>query len=251
MIKVEVVAFSLESCMEAVKGGASRIELCSSMYEGGTTPSAGLIEQALQLKEVEIHIMIRPRGGDFCYSELEFNLMKREIELALLLGAHGVVFGVLTPSGTIDTVRNAELIQLAGKMETTIHRAFDMTEDVFSALESIINLGFTRILTSAQQNEVANGISLLSKIVKKAGNRIQVMAGSGVNDANARALLNTGVGALHLSGKSKRESEMIYRRKGIYMGGLTDINEYEISYTDFRKVKAVVEIVNDFKLVPR
>jgi copper homeostasis protein len=248
MVEVEVVAFSLESCKEAVKGGAKRIELCSNMYEGGTTPSAGLVEEAIKLKPVEIHVMIRPRGGDFCYNEEEFKLMKREIELVREMGAHGVVFGVLTPEGTIDLARNATLIAAAGKMETTIHRAFDMAADAFAALESVIQLGFTRILTSAQQNSVADGIPLLSELVEKANKRIQVMAGSGVNETNALALAKTGINALHLSGKAKRESAMSYRRTGIYMGGLTQINEYEITYTDHKKVKAVVDIITELEM---
>ena len=245
-VAIEVCAYSLESCIAAEKAGADRIELCASPFEGGTTPSAGLVKLAKQRVSIPIHVMIRPRGGDFCYDEDELEIMKADIEMAKQLNCEGVVFGVLRPDGHIDVEKTKELIAIAKPMEVTIHRAFDMSVDAFESLEHLIELGCTRILTSAMQNKVADGIVLLKQLVEKASNRIQIMAGSGVNDTNALSLMTVGVDALHLSGKSTRDSEMIFRRKGISMGGFVGVPEYEIGFSDVNKIRKVVGIREDF-----
>jgi copper homeostasis protein len=182
---VEICAFSLESCLIAQRAGANRIELCGGMFEGGTTPSAGLIRMATQSIKIPIYVMIRPRGGDFCYSETEFEVMKTDILLAKNLGTNGLVFGILNPDGTVDSGRNKELIELAKPLGVTFHRAFDVSREPFEALESIIECGFERILTSGQKNTAIEGKGLLAELVKKANHRIEIMAGSGVNAQNA------------------------------------------------------------------
>jgi len=225
----------------AEKGGAKRIELCGSMYEGGTTPSAGLVQLAKQRVSIEIHSMIRPRGGDFCYSDDEISVMQADICLAKELGCEGVVFGILQKNGKVNIAQVKALVALAKPMQTTFHRAVDMTPDYLEALEDIIETGCNRILTSGQKNTAVEGIEAIEILVKQANGRIEIMAGSGVNAHNAQTLISMGVNALHLTGKSSRDSEMVYRKKGIAMGGLSEVPEYEIIYADFEKVRAVVD----------
>jgi copper homeostasis protein len=239
-IKIEVCAFSLESCMAAEKGGANRIELCSSMYEGGTTPSAGLIQMAKQRVNLEIHAMIRPRGGDFCYSGEEISVMQADICMAKALGCAGIVLGILQSNGQVNIAHTKALVALAKPMQVTFHRAIDMTPDYSKALEDIIETGCDRILTSGQKNTAMEGIENIKTLVKRANDRIEIMAGSGVNTDNALTLLQSGVQALHLTGKANRNSEMIFRKEGIAMGGLSEVPEYEIVYSDYEKIRAVV-----------
>ena len=240
---VEVCAFSLESCIAAEKGGAKRIELCGSMYEGGTTPSAGLIQLAKQKVNIEIHAMIRPRGGDFCYSDDEISVMLADIAIAKQFGCEGVVLGVLQPNGEVNILQTKALVALAKPMQVTFHRAIDMTPDYSKALEDIIETGCDRILTSGQKNTALEGLENIKNLVKHADGRIEIMVGSGVNAHNAQTFLQIGVNALHLTGKSSRDSEMVYRKEGIVMGGLSEVPEYEIIYSDFEKVRAVVDCV--------
>ena len=239
-VVVEVCCFSIESCMSAELGGAKRIELCASLYEGGTTPSAGLIKLVKQKISIEIHAMIRPRGGDFCYSEDEILVMQEDIRMAKVLGCNGVVLGILQKDGKVDIAQTKAMVNLSKPMPVTFHRAIDMTPDYEEALENIIQTGCDRILTSGQKNTALEGISTIENLVKQANGRIQIMAGSGVNADNAQALIHTGVNALHLTGKATRDSEMIYRKAGIAMGGLSEVPEYEIVYSDAEKIRAVV-----------
>ena len=241
LIKIEVCAFSLESCLTAEKGGANRIELCGSMYEGGTTPSAGLIQIAKQRVSIEIHAMIRPRGGDFCYSDDEISVIQADIRIAKELGCEGIVLGILQPDGQVNITQTKALVALAKPMQVTFHRAIDLTPDYSKALEDIIETGCDRILTSGQRNTAIEGIENIKSLVEQANGRIEIMAGSGVNADNAHTLLHTGVNALHLTGKSVRDSEMVYRKEGIAMGGLSEVPEYEIVYSDAEKIRAVVE----------
>jgi copper homeostasis protein len=239
---VEVCAFSLESCLAAEKGGAKRIELCGSMYEGGTTPSAGLIQLAKQRVNIELHAMIRPRGGDFCYSDDEIAVMQADIRMAKELGCEGIVLGILQKDGRVNIAQTKALVALAKPMAVTFHRAIDMTPDYLEALEDIIETGCNRILTSGQKNTAMEGIENIKKLVKQANGRIEIIAGSGVNADNAQMLIHTGVNALHLTGKASRDSEMVYRKEGIAMGGLSEVPEYEVVYSDFEKIRAVAEI---------
>lgn len=240
---VEVCAFSLESCIAAEKAGAKRIELCGSMYEGGTTPSAGLIQLSKQRVSIEIHAMIRPRGGDFCYSDDEISVMQADIRMAKQFGCEGIVLGILQKDGRVNIDQIKALVVLAKPMQVTFHRAIDMTPDYLKALEDIIESGCNRVLTSGQKNTAMEGIEAIEILVKQAKRRIEIMAGSGVNVYNAEMLLDTGVNALHLTGKSSRDSEMVYRKEGIAMGGLSEVPEYEVAYSDFEKIRAVVDIL--------
>lgn len=246
-MQVEVCAFSVESCLNAQQAGATRIELCGGLYEGGTTPSYGLIKRAREVTTLQLYVMIRPRGGDFCYDDEEFLVMKQDIELAKELGADGVVFGLLLPTGEVDEVRTAELVALAKPLQVTFHRAFDVAKNPFEALEAVIRTGAVRILTSGQENSALDGAELLTQLAKKAAGRIDLMAGSGVNVINAVRLAQTGVQALHLTGKAARKGQMIYQKEGVSMASVLPTDEYEIIYSDALKIRSVVEAVNDKK----
>lgn len=246
-MQVEVCAFSIESCLNAQQAGATRIELCGGLYEGGTTPSYGLIKRAREVTTLQLYVMIRPRGGDFCYDDEEFLVMKQDIELAKELGADGVVFGLLLPTGEVDEVRTAELVALAKPLQVTFHRAFDVAKEPFEALEAVIRTGAVRILTSGQENSALDGAELLTQLAKKAAGRIDLMAGSGVNVMNAVRLAQTGVQALHLTGKAARKGQMIYQKEGVSMASVLPTDEYEIIYSDALKIRSVVEAVNDEK----
>lgn len=246
-MQVEVCAFSIESCLNAQQAGATRIELCGGLYEGGTTPSYGLIKRAREVTTLQLYVMIRPRGGDFCYDDEEFLVMKQDIELAKELGADGVVFGLLLPTGEVDEVRTAELVALAKPLQVTFHRAFDVAQEPFEALEAVIRTGAVRILTSGQENLALDGAELLTQLAKKAAGRIDLMAGSGVNVMNAVRLAQTGVQALHLTGKAARKGQMIYQKEGVSMASVLPTDEYEIIYSDALKIRSVVEAVNDKK----
>ena len=238
---LEICCFSLESCLTAQKAGANRVELCGGMFEGGTTPSAGLIRLARQNLNIKLYVMIRPRGGDFCYSDSEFEVMKADILTAKNCGADGVVFGILNPDGSVDKTRTSELVNLTKPLKVTFHRAFDVAENPFQALEDIIACGCERILTSGQKNTAIEGIDLLKTLVKKSQNRIEIMAGSGVNAQNAQQFLNIGVHALHLTGKGIQESKMTFRKPDLSMTNSSLSSEYEVYEADLEKCKAVSE----------
>lgn len=240
-VEVEVCTYSLESCMNAQKAGANRVELCMGMYDGGTTPSAAMIKMARNLLFIELYVMIRPRGGDFLYSGLEFEQMKEEIRFAKSCEVNGVVLGVLKADGTVDVCRTRELVELASPMKVTFHRAIDMAWDMQEALEGVIEAGCYRVLTSGGCNTVEEGIETLRALVNRAERRIQVMAGSGVNVGNVPLLVEAGVDAIHLSGKSGRDSQMAFRNPNVFMGGVPGLPEYEQYYSDESKIKAVVE----------
>lgn len=241
---IEVCAYSFESCIAAEKAQANRIELCSSMFEGGTTPSAGLVKMVIQKVNIEVHAMIRPRGGDFCYSDEEFEVMKADILSMKNLGCTGIVLGILQTDGKVNIQQTAELVKLAAPLQVTFHRAIDMTPNYTEALEAIIEAGCTRVLTSGQKNIAIDGIEEITNLVKQANGRIQIMVGSGVNLGNALTIAQTGVDAIHLTGKSTRDSAMIYRKEGIAMGGLPAVPEYEIAYSDSQKIQAVVQLLD-------
>jgi copper homeostasis protein len=187
--------------------------------------------------------MIRPRGGEFCYSDAEYEVMKADIQVAKDLGADGVVFGILNLDGSIDKKRTAELVNLAAPLKVTFHRAFDVANDPFQALEDVIDCGCERILTSGQKNTAIEGIDLLKILVEKSQNRIEIMAGSGVSAQNAQQFLNIGIHALHMTGKGVQESKMVFRKPSVSMASAALTNEYEIYEADFDKCKAVVEIL--------
>ena len=240
-MKIEVCAYSLESCQNAQRAGAARVELCGGLGEGGTTPSAGLIAVVRENVQVKLYVMIRPRGGDFVYEESEMEVMRRDIDIAKSLGADGVVLGVLQPSGEVDASRSRKIVQYAHPLGVTFHRAFDLTPDPFAALEAVIETGCERILTSGQKPTAQEGAGLLAELVKQAKGRIEIMAGGGVSAANALELVATGVDALHLTGKAFRPGRQTYFPADISMTGEIP-DERSIPYTDPERVAAVVKL---------
>jgi copper homeostasis protein len=242
MVVTEVCAGSIQSVIEAEKGGASRVELCDNLFEGGTTPSAATIELSCLSVKIPVYVMIRPRGGDFLYSDIEFEIMKRDIALAKNYGASGVVFGLLLPNGSIDERRTKELVFIAKNlnMGVTFHRAFDMTENPYKALETIIKTDCDRILTSGGENKAFDGKNLIKDFVSIADGRISIMAGSGINPANIRDLIEyTGIKEVHVSGKHRIDGGMLYRNRKINMGGLPGIPEYETDVTNSETVSQI------------
>ena len=241
--KIEICTNSVTSSIEAEKGGAYRVELCAGIPEGGTTPSYGEIAVAREMLSIKLNIIIRPRGGDFLYSDVEHRTMLRDIEIAKKLGADGVVIGCLTADGEIDMQRNKELIDAAKGMNVTFHRAFDMCKDPFKSLEDIISLGCERILTSGQQPTAIEGVSLLKQLVEKANDRIIIMPGSGVNEENIAFLAKeTGAEEFHFSAREPISSKMVYRNPHLKMGGtVVSIDEYVQNVTNADKVKRTIE----------
>jgi copper homeostasis protein len=243
ILKVEVCAGSVRSAVEAEKGGASRIELCDNLFEGGTTPSAATIEIACRSVKIPVYVIIRPRGGDFLYSDIEFEIMKRDIFFAKTYGASGIVTGVLLPDGSVDARRTEELVAVAKElgMGVTFHRAFDMCSNLRESLETVIATGCERILTSGGENKAVEGKESIRELVAAAGDRISIMAGSGINPDNVRDLIEyTGVSEVHISGKHRVAGGMIYRNPKINMGGLRGIPEYEIDVTNAETVYSLI-----------
>ena len=189
--QLEIIGYNLESCRLAQEAGATRIELCSSAAEGGTTPSYGCISNARRLLHIPLFPMIRPRGGDFVYSADEFTAMAEDIMVCRRLGCDGVVLGLLQADGRIDKERTNRLVEMAYPMEVTFHRAFDRCINPLEALEDIIEAGCDRLLTSGQQATAEEGIDLISRLAKQAAGRIIIMPGSGVRNDNIQSLAET------------------------------------------------------------
>lgn len=209
---LEVCVDSLDGCLAAAEGGANRVELCAALSEGGLTPSAGTIEAARAACALPIMVMIRPRGGDFVYSALEIDAMRRDIGVAKELGAHGVVLGALRPGGTVDEERTRELVAIARPMFVTFHRAFDETRDPFEALETLVRIGLDRVLTSGQAASVVGGLDRLAALVRAARGRIVVMPGGGVRESNVRELVaRTGAHEVHSSAGGGADAARVRR----------------------------------------
>jgi copper homeostasis protein len=205
-VLVEIVCCSVDDCLEAEKGGANRIELCAALPLGGLTPSLGLFLEAKSRVRIPIMAMVRPRASGMAYSEAEFANMLYEVDLFAQYGAAGVVFGVLTRDGRIDIPRNRQLIERAGSMQKVCHRAFDVTPDPFEALEQVIDLGFTRLLTSGQKPSAMDGMDLIAKLIEKAAGRIEVMPGAGIRADTVREFVgNTHCTQVHLAPFGERE----------------------------------------------
>ena len=239
---IEVCANSAQSCVEAEAGGAARVELCAAIPEGGTTPSYGEIMMARKLTHrIAIHVLIRPRAGDFLYTEAEIGAMLHDIEAAQSLRVQGVVLGCLTPDGDIDEPLLDRLIAAARPLSITFHRAFDVCRDPHHALESLIRHGIDRVLTSGQEATAVQGIPLLRDLVRQAGGRIIIMPGCGVRANNiARIEAETGAQEFHTSARRVIESRMLYRNERVPMGSTAVTSEFETVQTDRREVARYV-----------
>lgn len=237
----EVCANGVESCMAAQEGGADRVELCAGIPEGGTTPSYGEIKIARRmLNTTRLHVIIRPRGGDFLYTPLEVERMEEDIRMCRQLGVDGVVIGCLKADGSIDIENNQRLKDAAGDMSVTFHRAFDRCTNPMLALEQLCELGIDRILTSGQQPTAEQGIDLLRTLNKAAAGRIKILAGCGVNENNISKIHEeTGVNEFHFSARIPVKSHMQYANPNVYMGD-KDADESTLMYTSAERVMATI-----------
>ena len=209
--KLEICSFDLVSALLAQEAGAHRIELCAGPAEGGTTPGPGLIQAARERIHIDLYPIIRPRGGDFLYTDEEFDIMMKEVAYCKQTGCNGVVIGILNTDGTVDKRRVARLVDLAYPLGVTFHRAFDWAVNPFEALEDIINLGCERILTSGQRPTAPEGAELINELVRQADDRIIIMPGSGVRADNILQLAEkTDASEFHTSARSKAPSQMEY-----------------------------------------
>lgn len=237
----EVCANGVESCLAAQEGGADRVELCAGIPEGGTTPSYGEIKIARRLlNTTRLHVIIRPRGGDFLYTPLEVERMEEDIRMCRQLGVDGVVIGCLRADGSIDIENNQRLKDAAGDMSVTFHRAFDHCANPMLALEQLCELGIDRILTSGQQPTAEQGIDLLRTLNMAAAGRIKILAGCGVNENNISKIHEeTGVNEFHFSARIPVKSRMQYANPNVYMGD-KDADESTLMYTSAERVKATI-----------
>ncbi|MDA0745495.1 MAG: copper homeostasis protein CutC [bacterium] len=237
----EICIDSPDGAVAAQEGGAKRVELCDNLIEGGTTPSAGAIRVARRYIDIGLQVIIRPRGGDFCYTALEFEAMKYDVERAGEEGADGVVIGVLTPEGAVDVERTGELVALAGSLSVTFHRAFDMVRDAEAALEDLILLGIHRVLTSGCEASALEGVDLIAHLVQKAGDRIVVMPGGGIHERNVgKVVRSTGVKEVHVSARGTVESRMEYRNPNAFMGGELRPPEFTYKTTDADRIRSFI-----------
>lgn len=239
-LETELCAYTVAACRAAARAGMTRAELCASPSEGGTTPSAAAIRMARTIAPLELSVMIRPRGGDFLYSDEEFEQMRHDIEYARICGADGVVLGVLLADGRVDTARTAELVACAGSMEVTFHRAVDLTPDPVQAVDDILGTGCRRILTSGGRATALGGLPTLYEMVRRAAGRIEIMAGSGVRAENARQIAESGVDALHFSALCYRPGGMNFRKADVPMGGLNSASGYDRPEADENTIRAIL-----------
>ena len=242
--KLEICCYSAESSFKAEHAGANRIELCDNFTEGGTTPSYATIKYAVKNLKIPINVIIRPRGGDFLYSNMEFEIMKQDILEMKKLGVNGIVFGILKANGEIDIDKIKEIIELSYPLEHTFHRAFDMCQNHLKSLEQLKKLGIKRILTSGGENTAYNGIKLLSKLVKAAENEIIIMPGSGINENTIGEILQkTEASEFHSSAKTFVNSNMNYFNPNITMGKNQNIDEYKKISIDTNQIKKMLKII--------
>ena len=237
---LEVCVDSIQSAIAAEKGRAERIELCSSLSEGGITPSAGMIAATRDAIGIGLHVLLRPRRGDFLYSPLEFEIIKKDIETAKKLGAEGIVVGLLKADGQIDRERMKVLMELSQPLNITFHRAFDLTPDPYQALDELIRLGVHRLLTSGQQESAYKGMALIADLVKRADDQLTVMPGGGINSQNIQELIEkTAAREFHASARKKVKSSMHFRRSDLPMAGSQPLSEYEQLVADPDQVRAI------------
>lgn len=246
--KLEICCFTAESALKAAQAGAHRIELCDNIAEGGTTPSYATIDLVVRQLQIPVNVIVRPRGGDFLYSDTEYHLIKEDIAQIKKLGANGIVIGFLTPTGEIDLQRTAEVIRLAEPMEVTFHRAFDMCINLLVALEQLKALGIKRILTSGGYPNAEKGADILAQLVQKANNEIIVMPGSGINDKNLSNLIHlTQANEYHSSAKMYIDGGMQFKNSNVSMSGKDTPNEFHHITVDSSQIKSMLNILNNHK----
>jgi copper homeostasis protein len=241
---LEVCIDSVEAARAAEAGGAQRVELCSDLVEGGITPSAGLINAVRSALKIPVFVMMRPRGGDFCYSADEFDVMRKDVAIAHSSGADGVVLGLLLPNGTIDVERTRELVDSSRPMQVTFHRAIDVSPSVEESLEQVIETGADRVLTSGGKQTAIDGATVIAQMIANSRQRISVMVCGGVRKANLREIAHaTGASEFHASLRQKTTSPVTYQphRPSLSMGGLDEYARYATSADEVRAMRRVLD----------
>ena len=240
---LEVCTDSVESSIAAYLAGADRLELCSNLMIGGTTPGSCLFSAVRKHCDIKIHVLIRPRYGDFCYTDHEYEIMKEEVKLFRDMGADGLVIGILKPDGNLDIERMEELMESAKGIPFTLHRAFDVCADPFRALEEARQLGFKTILTSGQRNKCSEGWELIQRLVELSKGDLDILVGGGVDAKVIQQLAPlTKASAYHMSGKRILEGSMEYRKEGISMG-LPGLSEYQLLRTSKSEIMRAAEVL--------
>ncbi|XP_014662932.1 PREDICTED: copper homeostasis protein cutC homolog [Priapulus caudatus] len=240
---MEVCVDCVESAINAEKGGATSLELCTSLLEGGLTPSIGLLRKVKEIVDIPVFVMIRPRSGDFLYTGLEIEVMKEDISCCKENGADGIVFGILTREGNVDKERCLDLIDVARPLPVSFHRAFDLTSNWKDALGVLINLGFERVLTSGQDTSALDGLPVIRDMVQLAADRILVIPAGGISERNIERILEGSCTTeFHCSARKSFDSAMIYRNSRVSMGGAISLPEYTHKVTDAVKVKSIRDI---------
>jgi len=243
-VLLEACVDSVESALSAQAGGADRVELCEDLLEGGTTPSTGMIEVCRERLHIPMHVLVRPRAGDFVYTDIELEVMKRDILVARRVGAAGVVFGSLQPDGTIDVDRTRALLAVARPMSVTFHRAFDFTPDADAALDTLMQLGVERVLTSGQAPTAVLGMQTLRRLVTRAEGRIAILAAGGLSEENiAKVAESTGVREVHVRATALLESPASFRPRHLSLLKQPLPNEFDRAVTDPERIRRISGIL--------
>jgi copper homeostasis protein len=237
---LEICCTSFASAKIAEENGASRIELCDNILEGGTTPSAGMIAKVKEELDIPVYVLIRPRGGDFFYSDDEFNVMQLDLAACLELGVDGIVSGALNEDLTIDEERTLVMAEMSHDADFTFHRAFDQVADQFTALEKLIDLGVPRVLTSGGAQDVAMGASQIGELIRQAAGEIQIMAGGGLNQENIRPLLELGCNEFHTTAKTWISRDLDIRVK---LNALREIRENRFMQASPKEIKDLLDLI--------
>lgn len=232
-VQLEICCGSIDDAIQADAGGADRVELCSALFLGGLTPSLGTLQEAKRRVKIPVIMMVRPRSGGFCYTEAEMATMERDVEAAVVNGADGVVFGILEQDGRIDVPRSTRLRELIGGRQAVFHRAFDVTPDPYAALEQLIDMGITRLLTSGQKNSVPEGIDLIKRLIDRAGDRIEVLPGGGIAAYNIKEVVErSGCRQVHLTAWGTVTDSSTQANRAVTFGGALYPSEDRYQMTD-------------------
>ncbi len=241
IVPVEIAVDGTDGLVAAQNAGADRVELCASLLEGGLTPSIGMVRAALEVATIPFFVMVRPRGGDFLYSDIEFQAMLADVRELKAMGVPGVVIGCLTAEGTIDEARTQALVEAARPMQITYHRAFDMTRNCEEAIEALVRCGVDRVLTSGQHKSAVDGIDTLCRTIRAARGRIRVIACGGINRTNiAEVHQRTRADELHFAAPRVVDSKMRFRNPVISMGRTAIEREFSLTVTDEASVRATL-----------
>jgi copper homeostasis protein len=245
-ILLEICCGSIDDAIQSQAGGADRVELCSALFVGGLTPSIGTVQEAKRRLKIPVMVMVRPRGGGFCYTSAEFATMERDAEAAVENGADGVVFGILKRDGRIDQRRSDRMRRIIADREAVFHRAFDVTPDPLRALEELIDLGITRVLTSGQKPTAPQGVKLITKLVQHAGKRIEILPGGGIRPHNVNEIVRrTGCGQIHMTAWRKVEDRSTHANHEINFSGALPPAEDAYEMTDAKLVKQIVKSLRE------